>query len=145
MVIDQLDSITTEVVTHWFWAARDLPWTVGDQTGCITTAGAVVPGSGLIGRIDDMDIRGINGRAYMMLDPADIDYIGGAHWLANLDIPPGQIWLDDRICADDRPYILVHELAELWAMLVCGCAYQYAHRHYGLKWELYVSQTFPEV
>ena len=134
---------TETTVVEWFDSCRNL--SPPDHSPVITQRGALIPGTGLHGVVAGCEIHGINGRLYMLQGPDDLDYIGGAHWLSNLDIPFGQIWMDDRIDLRDWPFLLVHELAELWAIAELGERYEEAHKRYGLKWELFVSKRFGEL
>jgi hypothetical protein len=55
------------------------------------------------------------------------DYTEGGHGRIYRFICPNEIWIDDGLAEDDRPYIELHELTE-WNLMGRGQTYQEAHQ-----------------
>ncbi|HVP11976.1 MAG TPA: hypothetical protein VMV94_12415 [Phycisphaerae bacterium] len=56
----------------------------------------------------------------------DIDFTAGGHDYVYEFVPEGEVWIDDDIEEDERPYVLLHELHERNRM-AAGWPYSKAH------------------
>jgi hypothetical protein len=56
-----------------------------------------------------------------------IDFTEGGHDKVYDFIPGNEVWIDDDVMAEERPFILLHELHERWRM-AGGLDYSRAHR-----------------
>ena len=66
----------------------------------------------------------VNGR--LVRSVFDIDFTEGGHDYVYEFVPQNEVWIDDAIVEDERPYVLLHELHERNRM-AGGWAYNKAH------------------
>lgn len=57
----------------------------------------------------------------------DIDYVAGGHGYVYNYIPVGEVWIDNDVSPEERPYVLLHELVEMQLMRDYGMEYDQAH------------------
>jgi len=77
-----------------------------------------------IGETGDAKIWLVNGRLVRSL--FDIDFTEGGHDQVYKFVPKGEVWIDNDIEPDERPYILFHELHER-NLMKKGSSYNEAH------------------
>jgi hypothetical protein len=78
-----------------------------------------------LGKIGDVAVWLVDGRK--VRDDDFIDFTEGGHDLVYDFIPPNEIWLDNAVKPEERPYILAHEFDERKKMAETGEAYKHAH------------------
>lgn len=78
----------------------------------------------LIGEAGDAKIWLVDGR--LVRSMFDIDYTEGGHDQVYKFVPKGEVWIDNDVEPDERPYIMFHELHERNLMKE-GLSYSEAH------------------
>jgi len=87
----------------------------------------------LLGKINRISIWLVNGR--LVRSDFDIDFTEGGHDLVYNFVPKNEVWLDDDIVSNERPYVLLHELFER-SLMAKGLTYHQAHRKASkLEWQ----------
>ncbi|MFA5133718.1 MAG: hypothetical protein WC459_02870 [Patescibacteria group bacterium] len=88
--------------------------------------------SKLLCKMKKISIWLINGR--LVRSDFDIDFTEGGHDLVYNFVPKNEVWLDDDIISEERPYVLLHELFER-SLMAKGLSYHQAHRRASkLEW-----------
>jgi hypothetical protein len=64
----------------------------------------------------------------LVRDVLFIDFTEGGHDKVYKFIPAGEVWIDDDVVPDERPFVLLHELHER-GLMSRGWTYDRAHRH----------------
>jgi len=77
-----------------------------------------------IGETGDAKIWLVNGRLVRSL--FDTDFTEGGHDQVYKFVPKGEVWIDNDVEPDERPYILFHELHER-DLMKKGSSYEEAH------------------
>jgi len=89
--------------------------------------------SKLLGKLGKISIWLINGR--LVRSDFDINFTEGGHDFVYSYIPKNEVWIDNDIMPEERPYVLLHELFERLQMGQ-GLTYNQAHRHASqLEWQ----------
>ena len=57
----------------------------------------------------------------------DLDFTQGGHHYRYGWIPVNEVWIDDALHADERPYVIAHEAVERRVMAFTGATYEIAH------------------
>jgi hypothetical protein len=79
----------------------------------------------LIQRVKTVSIWLVDGK--MVRDELDIDYTEGGHGYVYNYIPKTEIWIDNDVVPEERPYILLHEMYER-NLMRRGMVYDEAHK-----------------
>lgn len=86
----------------------------------------------LLGKTKNLSVWLIDGR--LVRSDLDIDFTEGGHDLIYDYVPKNEVWLDNDIVPEERPYVLLHELFERLQMGK-GLTYNQAHGHASrLEW-----------
>jgi hypothetical protein len=78
----------------------------------------------IINKTDHTTIWLVNGR--LVRDFYDIDFTEGGHDWVYRFVPKGEVWIDNDVEPEERPYILLHELHER-NLMKKGLSYNDAH------------------
>lgn len=112
----------------------------GDINKVIAESGRKDPGNvhiRLLNKItyngEELEIWTVSGR--LVRSAYYIDFTEGGHHFIYSFVPKNEVWLDDDISADERPFVLLHELNERMLMRQ-GLTYTRAHKRSSkLEWE----------
>lgn len=85
---------------------------------------------------DGVKVYVVRGRLVRVIDS---DFTAGGHALVYSYIPKDEVWIDDAVVPEDRPFDLYHELLECRRMDQEGLSYRVAHA-YAIRKELYYRQ-----
>lgn len=89
--------------------------------------------SKLLGKIKNLSVWLVNGR--LVRSDFNIDFTEGGHDKVYNFVPKNEVWLDDDIIPEERPFVLLHELYER-SLMATGLAYPRAHRKASnLEWQ----------
>jgi hypothetical protein len=80
---------------------------------------------GRYGKIEEVDVFIVSGE--LVRDLFKTDYIEGGHGYVYSWIPNDEIWLEDSLPADERPFVLLHEFVERTLMKRLRLPYGEAH------------------
>ena len=78
-----------------------------------------------LGRVEGLNVYLVNGR--YVRDKLDIDYTMGGHDLRYGFIPFAEVWIDDDLSRDERPFVIAHEVKER-RLMTKGMSYELAHQ-----------------
>lgn len=82
----------------------------------------------LYGVAGELNVWIVNGKT--IRSNFNIDYTEGGHDLVYDFVPENEVWLDDDLKDEEKPYVLLHELKERASM---KSGYSYEDAHYGTK------------
>lgn len=85
--------------------------------------------SKLLGKAGRLSVWLVDGR--LARSDFDIDFTEGGHDLVYNYVPKNEVWIDNDIMPEERPYVLLHELFERLQMGK-GLTYNQAHRRASL-------------
>ncbi len=89
--------------------------------------------SELLGKVKDISVWLIDGR--LVRSDFDINFTEGGHDRVYKYVPKNEVWIDNDIMPEERPFVLLHELFERLQMEK-GLTYNQAHSHASrLEWQ----------
>jgi hypothetical protein len=74
---------------------------------------------------EELSVWTVNGR--LVRDIFDADFMDGGHGLAYKWIPNSEIWIEDVVKEEEKPYIILHEVVERFLMKHKKLSYDKSH------------------
>lgn len=79
----------------------------------------------LLYKFKDVSVYLVDGKA--VKPKYDMDFVEGGHGYIYSYIPKDEVWIDDQVDADERDYVVLHELYERQRMKALYETYGIAH------------------